>query len=371
MVATPLSFAPGVVIEETTGDQRSVTLVGRAKPYQRVSFPRTLRTKKTTYAGNSEATIQVLGQTFDDTEFEGTWKDRFLGDGDIVVRASFRTPDLPGGSGASFNARQEITNAAGLVSLFESFVANGSTLRVQWNGVVRVGVLATFDPTWIRPQDVQWVARFEWSGTEAPAARASAAESTDDEVRETSAKTDDASIADPPNINPTYRRDVVGRTNLTRRNVGSVLSNLRSVRTAPTIPVERVQAALSAATVVRSQVEASVGILADLPYTVAQPVDTVVEVLTCETWRRSLSFRSRRMRAACLTRTGAVANRIAPTALATVLMPAGSTLRDLARQFYGDADSWQIIADANGFPSSQVRAGTLVIIPPPPARFAR
>jgi hypothetical protein len=44
-------------------------------------------------------------------------------------------------------------------------------------------------------------------------------------------------------------------------------------------------------------------------------------------------------------------------------MPQGVTLRKLALEYYGSADDWATIADANGLTSSEVAPGTMLLIP--------
>lgn len=349
----PTSQAPGFGIEELTGEQRVVLLQGRALPYQGVGWNARQRTKKTVYAGNPVGTIQILGPDYDNTTIEGMWKQRFLS-GQIVVSTG-----------------EEITTPEQAVRLFESLVTSGNTLAVQWGPVVRYGLMVNFEHVWLRPQDLRWTAEFEWTGASEIPARATPAPSDDSDVQDTSTQTDDALVADPASIDSEYQETVTEEANSTRVNVGQLFVALQEIRAQVSTSIASVQAALSSAEAVRTGVGSSLLTLSDLPYTEAQRVDTVVEVFACEAWRMTTAEASRRLRAACQRRAIEVAKAAIPSAIAVVVMPGDQTLRDLARIYYGSADSWQLIADANGLVGAIVEAGTIVVVPASTARTQR
>lgn len=346
----PLSQAPGFGIEELDGEQRVVLLQGRALPYQGVAWNTRQRTKKTTYAGNPVATIQVLGPEYENTTIEGMWKERFL-PGQIVTSTG-----------------EEITTPDQAVRLFESIAARASSLAVQWGPITRYGVLVNFTHTWIRPQDVRWQAEFEWTGATDIPARATAAPTDDSAVRDTSTQVDDAVVADPPSVDGSFQSDVTARTNSTRVSVGQVFGYLQQAREQAATQIATVQAVISEAEAVRASIGDTLVRLVDVPYTEAQRVDTVVEVFACEAWRFTLAGADRSLRAACQRRAIEVARSAIPGALAIVVAPGDQTLRDLALLYYGSADSWQLIADANNLVGAVIEAGTVVVVPATPAR---
>ena len=67
---------------------------------------------------------------------------------------------------------------------------------------------------------------------------------------------------------------------------------------------------------------------------------------------------------------GAAASVVPSPTPATYEVAAGDTLKTIAQRFYGDADAWQIIYDANrqaiGADPDALRAGTRLTIPPRP-----
>ena len=128
--------------------------------------------------------------------------------------------------------------------------------------------------------------------------------------------------------------------------------------------VSETSGAASAANAFRGDAQAILQQTVDVPYTSIQVDDSVVSVLDLESWRRSEALETRRLNAAQITQARNLVDVIEPGAIAIVSIAQNTTLRQLAIKYYGNADRWQAIADANGFVDSQVEAGTLVIIPP-------
>jgi hypothetical protein len=94
----------------------------------------------------------------------------------------------------------------------------------------------------------------------------------------------------------------------------------------------------------------------------------VSSVLTMEAFKRDLAFFGETLRETVLSATMSLEARAEPDALRIVTMDQSGSLRVLAQREYGNADSWQAIADVNGFESSSVAPGTQVIIPPAPGQ---
>lgn len=341
---------PSFVIEETTGQQRMVSLAGRALPYQGVSWGGRQRTKKTWYPGNPVATMQVLGPEETTTRLSGMWKDRFIGQTGFVHVRGFDTVRL----------------AEDLVRIFESLRRSGNELRVQWGAQVRFGVLVDFEPRYIRPEDVEWQAEFEWLGVDSVAPRAAAAPLRDQRVRQALQDLDDDFVFDPPTILPDYRAQVTSSLAALRVQTGIMFDRLRQAAATVSLPLDVVQGLVAAADKIRTEAEDLKGRLADQVYTYAQTTDQVSTVLACAAWRGNVSVRTGALRSTALRQAKELEARARPGALAVVVVRGDTTLRQLALVYYGSADQWQQIADVNGFDSSVVPAGTVVVIPPKP-----
>lgn len=345
-----LSQAPAFDIEELSGSRRRVTLRGRALPYQNVAYTGKQRNKLTWYPGNPVASLQVLGPELEPTRLQGMWKDRFL-----VGQVEVRGFEKPG-------------TAEQLVAIFDSLRRSGNQLRVQWGAETRFGILALFEANWVRPQDVKWEAEFVWTGDQETAPRAGGVAQTNEALRKALTATDDDFVMDPGTMKEEYRGDIVAGIDAMREKAGLVFDGVRQVQQSPDgAPITAVQGAVAAVEALRSEGEATIGVLVDVPYTVGQTFDSVIEVLEGEVWRRTTSLRVRQQRAAAQRQGRVLVKAAVPGAIAIVVVPADTTLRQLAITYYGSADDWQIIADVNGLHSSLVSAGTTLIITPKPS----
>lgn len=148
-----------VLIEELTGQKRSVTLVGAALPRQGAAWGGQLRMTTKWYPGNSgEATQQVLGPIELPSEWEGEWNTtRMIGSPSYAVAAE----------GAS---QQAIVRASTMRDVLEQIFMSGPRLRVTWASgstddarrIVREGRAAEWKFAHARQDDISWSIKFEW-----------------------------------------------------------------------------------------------------------------------------------------------------------------------------------------------------------------
>lgn len=161
LVSEPSSF----VITELTGDSpNTLVLEGRALPYRPLPFSGKMRAEFTWYPGNPIGTVQVLGAEEGPTTINGMWKDRFLAAVD-----SFGVPVITGRDAkATFNGN-DVANVRDLSEIVDGFRLRGQLLEVGWDQFVRQGILVRFDSTWLRREDVEWEAEFQWINRGEPA----------------------------------------------------------------------------------------------------------------------------------------------------------------------------------------------------------
>lgn len=347
----------GFQIEETTGAQRSIILRGRALPYRdrTVSWEGAQQHKLTWYPGNPVGTLQVLGPREGPTTLGGMWKDRFL-QGQVEISG------FPGVDGATLRAEQ-------LIAAFDQIRVGGNLLRVQWGPQVRNGILARFRATPDRIEDIVWEAEFVWNGrddAEAPRAAEEPAEAPN--LRQRVNETDDQLAFQPKPISKNYRARVLERINVMRSKSGVIFDRLRQVDGIVQTPAQVVGAISSATEAIRVEAESAIGILSDEPYTFAQASDRVLDVLSGERWRRSLSRRVGALRATAQRLDQQTREKALGGVLTVITLPGDTSLRRIAIQAYGSADAWQTIADFNGFTTSVIPGGTVVVIPPAPER---
>lgn len=356
----PVSFSSRFSIIELTGEQRQVELFGRALPYQSVAFGGETTSKLQFYPGNPEGTLQVLSSTLMPTDIQGTWKDRFVAG--QVEATGFR--GLAGGS---------VVTAEKLVQAFESIRRSGQKLRVQWFSIVREGILASFTPKWIRPQDVEWEAEFVWYGEAIQAPRAvETPESSTAALRRAMDDNDRAFRSKrPPTVQSDYKAELNVAMRQQRVQIAQAFAAINQIQLAapsggfPPDPVN----ALGASAVSIADLSATPQRQgSDVPYLAAVLSDAVTDVLGAEVWRRTFASTEFDLAATALRTAEKERQARRPDVGQTVVMPGETTLRGLSLRYYGTSDSWQLIADANGLTESRVAAGTRVYIPPAPSR---
>ena len=345
------SAASSVDIEEIDGPQRRIRLLGRALPFQGVEWASSTKTKVHWYPGNPVATMQVIGPQLDPTTMHGTWSDRFL----------------PGQVDQEGFGAGHLATAEDMVAAFESIRDTGARLRVQWGVTTRFGILTRFVPSWIRPQDVNWSLEFTWYGKEeaAPRAGTNPAPSSSDLRRATTALDDDFML-DPPQVDTSFLHSIQGRIDSIRGQVGQVFDGLRTVQREVNLPANAVRQVVAAVEDLREQTNEVLQTCADVPYVYAQTLDSVVDVLSVESWRRLTALRARQQRAVAQEQGDLLAAQADPAAVQIITVPQDTTLRQIAAQVYGNADDWQLLADVNDLVGSIVEAGTRIIVPVKP-----
>lgn len=353
--------AEAFIIRELTGSKREIRLLDRALPYQGVAFPREQHVVQRWYPGNPSATIQVLGPRVGDVELTGKWKARFLLRGGMVQASGFVSI---GPDGA--------VSAETLVAAFDSIVSSGNQLEVRWGPEVRRGVMTSFVPTYDRPEDIDWTAKFTWSqkGTRQPTRAAIASDMTND-VRAALDAFDLIAAEQPRGILPNEASGIRAAIDEVRASGAAfteALAQVQAESSATLASVQRVQVlsrrAVNAGRAIRA------GNIADVPYVALLPTDGLREVFAVERWRRDLGASGRNYAATSARAGAAVEERYTPGAQRIVTVGQGETLRMIARRELGSADAWTVIADANNIVGSNVPVGTRLVIPRPSGQGA-
>lgn len=338
---------PNVTIRELEGLERSITLRDRAKPYRGAGWGSATRHRLTWYAGNPQATLQVLGFELGPTTFEGAWKDRYLfGAVDVV---GFPT----------------VTNAEGLVAAFRELQRAGALLEVTWGPESRRGILAEFEATYDRVEDLRWSASFAWRDDGRSAPRARAASRPTEQLRSRQLETFEAATLEPSTTIPSWSDRVFQGLRRARSSVGGVFDALREAREAATLPASVVGNAAASARNARQELEDVRADLVDLPAEYATFTDDAGELLSLERYRRTLGRRAHELEVEGLRSAGQLATMQAPEPLAVLTLGAGASLARLAARWYGTADEWPRIAAASGLPSRSILDEAAVVTVPP------
>lgn len=316
-----------------------------------LSYEGRQRVKTTWYPGNTTATQQVLGPVEEPSTISGVWKDKFLGDGaarlycDLfdVIRRAGPVVEVVWGAGFLFNA-----------VFGKQFTRRGIITRVK------------FTPD--RAQDIAWEIEFTWASQGETVASTLYAAPTENpregitgvtqNIREYAAAI--TALTDKPfatltGFTGTFLDSVDNLTNAAlelQEVIGRTTVATDTIQTMPRYVIERSIAVAQQTIFVQQQMEASI---IGLWYTLTwQPVDDAIRFLS------ALNDMFGVVKVGDTTRYTATATRdslegmLTPTILAEVRPPAGTDLRDLALQWYGDPDEWWQIAQYNGLTTSEV-----------------
>jgi len=347
------------IIEELTGSRRSVELSDRALPYRPMALPGEQRTERTHYPGNPVATIQVLGPDETTAEIRGRLKDRFfIGARAMVALSGFDSIVPPGTT----------PTVQDLVNIFHTLRRSGNYVEVRWGPEVRRGVMKRFEPSWHRLDVVEWVISFEWSQigsfVPSPFATASSDSTTDTTDLSTALSDFNAGLSDMPGgLFP----NIVAQSIALGVSIASVtldlITSVAAIGGVPFVPMSQFQGVSSYASVVVSETSLMRQFLGDPPPLGLVPTDDVVSLLAGGTWGRDMSYLLVALAVAAVEAREAVRDRAVSDYLADEKLREGQTLRDLALEYYGSADDWTILADANGLIGSVHPAGTRVLVP--------
>lgn len=358
-------MAEAVTITEVTGLRRAVRLFDRALPYQELSTGREQHYVQRWYPGCPVGSIQVQGPRLPDWTMHGMWKTKFLAGQYSVELENFDDIRVVGGR----------IVAEDLIEAFNRICTDGQTIDVRWGPESRRGIMTAFVPTWINLDDIKWEVTFAWTsiGEFNDSFRATGVL---DSVKDVQWSLDqlDLTVAEMPASITGDQRTLVERGASAVRSAGAEFTSvLGRIQAAKTTTIEMIQnAATYGERVVQAANALRTGMISDLPYYELIAVDDVGIVLASSIFRLDVSSRSANVAATSRQASTSVSERVAPGPLAIVTITENTTLRTLARRYYGDADAWTFIADANGLIGSIAPIGTRVVVPRPPAQgFAR
>ena len=348
-----------LLIREVTGSERSVELRDRALPYQSVMWGGEAKHTKNVYPGNPVATIQVLGPDETDTPMKGKWKTRYIGP--MVTLVGF---DDVASVFDELLGETPVT-AEQLVQVFHKLRRAGNHLEVRWGPEVRRGILADFRADYDRVEDIAWSATFVWSQVgeeEAPRAPDEVTEPTTG-INDAISGLEDAMSRLPPIVLPNVTGPLILAEEAMRIAGMAMTAALGSFTGTPNISLSQFQAIASLSIQVGDASQDMIQQTSDQSIEEWLAVNFVADVLTVETFRHRLAAAAVALWMAALVAQESVRARVVNDYLAIVNIRQGQTLRTLALDYYGSADAWTTIADANGLTSAIVARGTVIAIP--------
>ncbi len=320
-------------------------------PHRPVGWGREVVIAAKRYAGNPTRTLQILGPDHKDLEISGKWKDRYISsDADL--------------EGFDDIAGESITSEV-LVACFDRLLTGGNLLEVSWGPEQWRGVLKAFVPSYDRVEDISWTATFVWSQRgEMSAPLASPFSDAQSENNQALANLEDAMARVPPFcVLPAMLNPLDAGLILAREAMLSLAAGLAAVSGVPEIGSDQFQAVASAAEAAATACRDMAGLALDSSIESFIATDDVASMLAASTWSQDVGAAATAMAAAAIESREAIRSRVVDGYLACIVLRQGQTLRSLALQYYGSADAWTTIADANGLTTSNPPAGLIILIP--------
>lgn len=370
-----------IVIEEVSGPRRKIILRGASLPETKDERPvlggTTARGKINTPPGNTQADVALSSAVWLPTTLQGRWYDRALWDdrnsaslfgfdgigGLPAAPRNIRTPGAAASAATGFGGKA--TTALQLVQAFQTLCRGLQLIKVTWGPLAYFGILREFTPRWKILEDVQWEARFEWTGD---------------------------TIA-PPRIKTPKRLEAAGLLSLLKSLFDAVTSafNLLGLpaRLYQALIKSTMDALSNAVTELLDKLQklvvgafAPANLLSDLraaflrvqlaAQDLARAVTSAVPQFGEPMGQREsseadyallmISREAERMAGAMAERERELAALAVPEILAAVTLGARD-LRDIATDYYGDPAEWIRLMQYNGFTSSNLPPETIVLVP--------
>lgn len=398
---------PTLVITELTGHQRVVQLRGRALPYRpNFKFTAEQRIDEGEYTGFPRINQTVLGARERDVEINGTWKDRFLGDPSEGPQASVED-FIPDGvsisSDSPLSSFSPLLTARDLVTIFEDILYSGRPLRVKWLHIRRIGRLCIFEHNWLNEHDVEWKMTFKWISRDEQVSLPSPARTTLHGIASefNAAYTDvheatnfdglddlDPGFAD--RIDAGVGRlqgaisDIEGTVETRANSVSDLTASLLRATTIATYVRDRAQdlidsldevvypamiAAQDPKTIVPTGLSFDALTDIDLGQS-GQLIETMLDVdpgaaITAACQNRAAVRLARKMRHVAARQRFSALRQLEADSIAVIVLRDQQDLRDIALEWYGNAEDWEQIRRANGLSTVSPPAGTIIYVPNP------
>lgn len=350
---------PQFSIKETTGQRRTLVLSGYCLPMasgagsSAFSWTTKLRTQRTWYPGNPEATVQVLGPEEEPSNMTLRLSRRWLGDSDALMIEY---------DGDITNHTDPLVLADAIVSLCRA----GQELEVTWGAIVRRGVASRVVVSPVSDVLVNVDVDFDWhaSGDFVPQPVDVSFDFANPAQNLRQLLSEAAEIAS----------SALGRVGEKLAEVNGIILQVNSAVDAYAALIDQT---LDLAEAGRATIQNAVGWLGIVSYRAeglmaALDIDTASASGTEDSAEAAAFFaapagiqdRARQMKdAAEIARKEAMDLLMGDDVIAVVIASTGQTLQFLADQYYHDRDKWPVLAQYNQLKSPVLAKGTVVAIP--------
>jgi hypothetical protein len=287
-------------------------------------------------------------------EIHGMWKTRYIG-ADVILNGF-----------EELIQSSELVTAEALIQVFHKIRRAGNTLEVRWGPEVRRGILHRFTPNYHWLEDIEWKMNFVWNQFgDAPAPRATETRRPTEDLTVSMLNLDDILSQIPIGLLPNVTKPIKQEINSIRAGVVEINIALAKLFGKPAIQASDRQNIEALIEELIIDVDSVVDLSVNGPYLRFVPTDTVGNMLKAEIWRRDIGASALEVKVAAISARDNVRERAVPDILDIISMRPGDTLMDVARDYYGSTENWEIIADANNLVGMLVESGTRIVIPVP------
>jgi hypothetical protein len=334
-------------------------LAGRALPFRPIQFGGTQRVQTVWYPGNPKASQLVIGPTEKPTTVNGEWNDKYLGDGQAFALAQLL--DSIRLAGVSVEVTWPMTGLSG----------SPAAPVLSGDPEVRTGLITDFTYGYLYGrEDITWTAEFTWRSkgqqpTTPPISSTGTLnprEGFNDvalDLALTQAMTQSllegpvfSQYGLPQALLNKFDQDFAAIDSA----VDSVQTATAAVTSATIIPAAAAQQLIASA---QAGVQACINMVDNIlavNLLAAEVQDSAMDILRLLDPMFDAIFQADTSSETCIDAANGVAANMTPDIIAVVTAPAGTDLRDLALRYYGSADSWFLIAEANDIAGSAVPA---------------
>lgn len=373
-------------IEELTGDQRILSLRGRAMPYRPIAFDTKHRISSTAYGGFSQKTQQPLGAETGTTTISGSWKTLYLNGPEktgVNSRVDSPSTDID---------NRELTTASDMCETVDDFIRKGQLVKVSWAHLRRIGRLSKFIQKWHNAHDCEWEIEFDFIGRDESLKTgtqpAPSVSDTSQQASKAYKDVDDATSFDSvPDLDQSFASAVDTHVSALQQGVLALDDTVRSRAIGISTDLDSTRRAIAGCQFVENTASAFIDELTGRVAATAVAFDASAvslgvgvtsftvspyrdlrgaepgQVVSAAIAMAQAAAAARRLKNVCGRQRIALAKASEANVIAVVMIKEEEDLRDLALRYYGTADGWTTIRKFNGFPGSQVDPGTVVLIP--------
>lgn len=404
VLAQAVTDTPPLIITELTGHQRILQLSGRAAPYRgSLKFTSVQRIDEGEYTGYPRINQTVLGGRELDTEMNGMWKDRFLGDataGPQAVLEDFVPEGVSVPADSPLSSTSNLMTARDLATFFEDLAYSGRPVRVQWAHLRRTGRLASFEQDWHNLHDVVWKATWKWMSrderTGLPSPARTALTGLAAEFRSAATDLHDGTNFDGLDLDPTFADAIDGFVGRIEGAISGVTDTIENRLSAITNTADALRRATTISTFVRDEAQRLIDALDSVVYpaiVAARDPKTIVpdafsrealldidlgrsgrlaasqlgidggQAITAAVQNRAAVRLARRMRHVAARQRFAALRQLEAESIGVVILKDNQDLRDVALEWYGNPEDWEQIRRFNVLDAVSPAAGTMIFVP--------